>query len=286
MKSSSSTIPLVALRQTLGLFLGQALLARHVLGAAAEQDVGAAAGHVGGDGHVVLAAGLGHDLGFLRVVLRVQHDVPDAALAEQGGEPFGLLDRHGADQRRPARLLLLEDVVDDRVELFLLGPVDEVGLLDAAHHAVRRNRHHVEVVDLVELGRFGLGRARHARELLVLAEVVLEGDGGERLVLALDLHLLLRLDGLVQPVAPAAARHQAARELVDDHDAAVLDHVVHVQPVQRVGAEPLLDVVEQRHVDRVVQAAGVRHQAMAEHLLGLGHAASRSASPSCASRRR
>jgi hypothetical protein len=51
----------------------------------------------------------------------------------------------------------------------------------------------------------------HARQLLVLAEVVLEGDGGERLVLALDLHLLLGLDGLVQPVAPAAAGHQAAR---------------------------------------------------------------------------
>ena len=45
---------------------------------------------------------------------------------------------------------------------------------------------HVEVVDLAELGRLGLGGAGHARQLVVHAEVVLEGDRGEGLVLALD----------------------------------------------------------------------------------------------------
>ena len=116
------------------------LLPRHVLGVAAEQDVGAAAGHVGGDRDVVLAAGLRDDLGFLRVVLRVQHDVLDAALLEQRRQPLRLLDRDGADQRRPARRLLLEDVVDDRLVLLALGPVDEVRLLDPLQRAVRRNR--------------------------------------------------------------------------------------------------------------------------------------------------
>ena len=130
----------------------------------------------------------------------------------------------------------------------------------------------VEVVDLGELRRLGFGGAGHARQLLVLAEVVLEGDGGERLVLALDLHLLLGLDRLVQAVAPAPARHQAAGELVDDDDAAVLDHVVDVEPEQRVRAQRLVDVVEQRHVGRVVEAVRAGHQPMREHLLGLGHA--------------
>ena len=84
--------------------------------------------------------------------------------------------------------------------------------------AVGRNRHHVELVDLRELLRFGIGRAGHAGELLVHAEVVLEGDGGQRLVLALDLDPFLGLHRLVQAVAPAAARHQPAGELVDDDD--------------------------------------------------------------------
>ena len=44
----------------------------------------------------------------------------------------------------------------------------------------------VELVDLQELFRFGFGRTGHAGELLVHAEVVLEGDRGERLVFLLD----------------------------------------------------------------------------------------------------
>ena len=78
--------------------------------------------------------------------------------------------------------------------------------------------HHVEVVDLLELDRFGVRRAGHAGELLVHAEIVLEGDRRERLVLAFDLDVFLGLDRLVQPVAPAPARHQPAGELVDDDD--------------------------------------------------------------------
>ena len=93
---------LLALGQLLGNFLGQALVPGRVLGVAAQQDVRAAAGHVRRDRHVVLVTGLRDDLGLLRVILGVQHDVPDAALLEQGREPLGLLDRDRADERRPA----------------------------------------------------------------------------------------------------------------------------------------------------------------------------------------
>ena len=65
---------------------------------------------------------------------------------------------------------------------------------------------------------------------------------------------------------------RAAGELVDDDDAAVLDHVVDVEAEQRVRAQPLMDVVEQRHVGRVVEAVRLGHEAMRQHLLRLGHA--------------
>src|SRR5256886_9945195 len=52
---------------------------------------------------------------------------------------------------------------------------------------------------------------------LFRSEVVLESDGGERLVLALDLDAFLGFHGLVQAVAPAAPRHQASGELIDNH---------------------------------------------------------------------
>ena len=132
-----------------------------------------------------------------------------------------------------------------------LRPVDDVRVLHPDEGAVRGDGQDLELVDLVELGGLRLRRARHARELPVHAEVVLEGDGGEGLVLALDLHLLLGLHRLVEPVRPAPAGHEAARELVDDHDLPVLHHVVDVALEERVRAQALVDVVEHVHVRRV-----------------------------------
>ena len=147
-----------------------------------------------------------------------------------------------------------------------LRAVDRVRLFDAPQRLVRRNDDDVELVDLGELFRFGLGRAGHARQLLVLAEVVLEGNGRERLVLALDLHLFLGLDRLVQTVAPAAPGHETAGELVDDDDLAVLDHVVDVELEDRVRAQRLFDMVLDVRVLHVVQVAAV--EAVREIFLG------------------
>ena len=66
--------------------------------AGAEFDVGAAAGHVGGDGDGAALAGAGDDLGFLLVVLGVEDGVDDALPLEHAGEVFA--DFHG-DRCRP-----------------------------------------------------------------------------------------------------------------------------------------------------------------------------------------
>ena len=79
---------LLSLGQPLDNLIAQRLLPRHELGVAAEQNVGAAASHVGGDRHRGLAAGLRDDLRFLRVELGVQHDVLDAAQLQQLREPL------------------------------------------------------------------------------------------------------------------------------------------------------------------------------------------------------
>jgi hypothetical protein len=59
--------------------------------------------------------------------------------------------------------------------------------------------------DRHQLGGLGLGRTGHARELVVEAEVVLQRDRGESLVLVLDLDILLGLDRLVHALVVAAA---------------------------------------------------------------------------------
>ena len=126
------------------------------------------------------------------------------------------------------------------------------------HGHVGRDLDDLELVDVEELVGLGRGRAGHAGELLVEPEIVLERDGGQRLVLGLDLHVLLRLERLVQALRIAAARHHAAGELVDDDDFVVADDVVLVALEQRVGAQRLVDVVHQGGVGGVVERAFLR----------------------------
>ena len=183
-----------------------------------------------------------------------------------GREVLALLDRHGADEDRLPLGMALGDVVDDGVVLRHLGAVDEVGLVLADHRPVGRDRHDAQLVDRVELGGLGLGRAGHARELVVHAEVVLQGDRGERLVLVLDLDTLLRLDRLVHALVVAAPREHAAGVLVDDEDLAVHDDVVLVLLEQLLGLDGVVEVADQRGVDRVVEVVD------AEEVLDLGDA--------------
>ncbi len=226
---------------------------RHALRIAAELDVGAATGHVRGDRHAALSAGLGDDLGFARVVLRVQDLVLDALVLEEPAHDVGLLDRGRPDEDRLSLLVRGADVRHHRVELLALVLVDDVVAIVAHHGLVGRDDDDVEVVDLLELLRLGLGRARHAGELLVHAEVVLEGDRRVGLALLLDRELLLRFDGLVESVGPTSPVHEPARVLVDDHDLAAEHHVVAVALEERVRLQRLAHVVEDLHVVRVVE---------------------------------
>ena len=90
--------------------------------------------------------------------------------------------------------------------------------------------------------------------LLVEPEVVLQRDGRQGLVLLLDLDALLGLDGLVHALVVAAAVQDAAGELVDDQDlAVVVDDVVLVLAVELLGLDGVVQVADQRGVDRLVE---------------------------------
>ena len=115
------------------------------------------------------------------------------------------------------------------------------------------NFQHFEIVDVLELVGLGRRGAGHAGELLVHAEIILERDRGERLVLRLDRLMLLGLERLMQAFRIAPARHHAAGELVDDDDLAVAHDVVLVALEQLVRAQRLIDVVHDRDVLDVVE---------------------------------
>ena len=138
---------------------------------------------------------------------------------------------------------MLFDFVDHRVVFFAPRLVDAIVGILARDRPVRRNHVHVELVNVVKLGRLGLGGAGHAGEFLIKPEIILNRDRRQGLRFAIDLHAFLGFDRLMQSVAPAPARHFAAGEFVDDDDLVLLDDVLHVLVEQAVGAEQIRNIV-------------------------------------------
>ena len=253
------------------------------IGIAAQHDVGAAAGHVGGDGDLRRAPGLGHDLGLARVLLGVQHVVRDL-LPLQHRREAAPSSRPTSCRRGSAGPWRVRSFTSLRIAWYFSFAVMKTWSFRSLRTIGRcvGMSDRLEVVDRRELEGLRVRRARHARELLVEAEVVLERDRGERLALVLDRDAFLGLHRLVQAVGPAPALHHAAGELVDDHHLVVLHHVVLVAVVERVRADARVQVVHQHDVRRVVEARALGEQPRARHdLLGVLVARSESVTVCC-----
>ena len=249
-------------------------IARHEFRVPAEQNIGTAAGHVGCDRDLSFTSGLRDDLGLFLVILGVQYDVFDTGALQHGAELFRTIDGDRADQCRLALFGALLDLFDNGFEFLALGSIDDVGLLDAPHLAIRGNDGDVEFIDFPKFFRFGFRSTGHAGKLLVHAEIILEGDRRERLVFLLDAESLFGFDSLMKTITPAASRHQAAGELIDNDDLAFLHDILDIALVQRVRAQRLVDVVQDfhvRHVGKIIH--GQKIFAAAEAFFGQCHGA-------------
>ena len=215
-------------------------------------DVGTAARHVGGDGHLSRTAGFGHDLRFQLVLLGVQDVVFDPAQFEHTAQQLRNLDRRRTDEYRTARFDQPHDFVDHGVVFLALGLVDQIFAVVAQDRFVGRDDHDVELVDAPELRSLRLGRTGHTGQLVIHAEIVLQGDRGEGLRRRFDLHALLGFDGLVQAVRIAAPVEDTPRLFVDDLHLVVHHHVFDVFLEHGVGFQQLVDRVHALRLDRIV----------------------------------
>ena len=137
----------------------------------------------------------------------------------------------------------IPNIFDDGVELVFLREVDQIRAVFALHRSVRGDDHHFETIDLLKLVRFGISRTRHAGQLLIHAEEVLKGDRGDRLVLFANLDTLFRLNGLMQPIRPTAARHRSTGKLIDNDDFAIADDIFHVLMVQTMSPQSRIQMM-------------------------------------------
>ncbi len=195
-------------------------------------------------------------------------------LLEQLGNGLGFFDGDGPHQHRLPTLVILPDAVGQGIvflqnavdhgrEFFALGTIDHVGMLFADQRTVGRDHHDVQVVNFGKLRSFRLRRPGHAGQFLVHAEIILKRDGGQRLILALDLHAFLGFHRLVQTVRPAPPGHLSPGKFIHDDHFTVFNDVVHVFAIQRVRAHRLIHVVHDVDVRRV------RHVGQPEQTLAL-----------------
>ena len=156
--------------------------------------------------------------------------------------------------------------------LLVLGAIDLVVFVEARHRHVGRDFHDLELVDVEQFVGFGQRGTGHAGELFVHPEIVLERDRGQRLVFRLHLHMLLGFQRLMQAFGIAPALHHAAGELVDDDDLVVADDVILVAREQRVRAQRLVDVMNDRDVLDVVERIALELAGIAQQRFDLFHA--------------
>lgn len=104
----------------------------HLLDIAAEHDVCAPPGHIGGDGDHAGAARLRHDLSFAGMLLGIEHLMRQLLALEQLGDDLRVFDRGGTHQDRLPAFMAIPNVGDSGVVLFGRGFVDPIELIVAA----------------------------------------------------------------------------------------------------------------------------------------------------------
>ncbi len=201
---------------------------------------------------------------------------------EAFAEALGMFHRGGAHQLRAAPHVIGQHLLRDGAQLAFLGAVDHIGVILAPpekglfafvfrtgvigvavvllvlgfhRHQGGFGRHGLviqvggdgqdfQLVDLGEFFRFGEGRTGHTGQLVVHAEVVLQGDGGVGDVFRLHLDALFGLHGLVQPFGPAPPRHKTAGEFIHNHHLARLHQIILVFLVEELGAQGLFQIAQ------------------------------------------
>ena len=176
-----------------------------------------------------------------------------ALLLQKFRKQLGLFNGHCAHQNGLTTIIGFFDRLGDCAKFVLRIFVELVVLVNALDWQVRWYFNNVELVDLMEFACFSCGGSRHARQLWIHAEIILECNGRQRLVFWLNLHAFFRLDGLVKPVRPAASVHHTTGKFVDDDNFTLFHNVINVAFEHHIGFERLVQMMHNQRVFIVIQ---------------------------------
>ena len=115
-----------------------------------------------------------------------------------------------------------------------------------------RDFDNIQSIDITKFTGFRHCSTRHAGQFRIKSKIVLEGNGGEGLILVLNLDTLFCFECLMQAFRVAPAFHHTTGELVDNDDLIVFDDIVGVDLEQCVGFKGLINVMHDRNIVDVV----------------------------------
>ena len=220
---------------------GQTALLLH---AGSQLDIGTTTGHVGGNRDGSRLTGFGNDVSLLLVQLGIQYVVLDMTAGQNRGKQLGCLHIGRANQNRTSLFVQFQNLVHHCRILFTLGLINQILRIDSCNRTVGWNHNHIQFIDVPELAGLGFGGTRHTGQLLVHSEIILQGDGGIGLRGGFHLHILLRLNGLMQSVRITAPFHNTTCLFINDFHFIVDDDVFHILLEHRISFQQLLNSVD------------------------------------------
>ena len=243
-----------------GVGIGCNRLENFELDIAAQLNIGPATGHVGCNRHRAQLAGIGDNLRLLFVLAGVQNIVLHTGLRQHLRQEFRLLDRGRPHQNRLSLFVGGFDLVHHGLIFFLAGAIDLIVLVNTGDRFVGWHFHHAQIVDLGKFLGFGGGGAGHAAQLVIQAEVILEGHRGQRHVFRLNLAAFLRFDRLMKPVRQTAPGHHAAGKFVNQHHFVVANDIILVAGEQLMGFQRVVHMMNDGGAFRIVKRLALGQQ--------------------------
>ena len=131
------------------------------------------------------------------MLLGIKHFVLYLAHVEHLAEQLGYFNRRCTNEHRAALFAQVFNLVDNGSVLFSCRFVHAVVHVVTCDGAVGGNFHHVKFVDVPKLACLGRCSTRHTRQLVVHAEVVLQGYGCEGLRGGLHFDVFFGLNSLM-----------------------------------------------------------------------------------------
>ena len=173
------------------------------------------------------------------MVNRIQHRCRHLLFSQQAGQGFAGLHAAHADQHGTGCALHGHHLLRHGCPFFFGSDHQVCGQVDGQARAVGGYARHAHAVDAPQLVHRLPHRARTARQPLKAPKKGLKAHLAHRLIGVGDGQALLGLDGLVQTCGQGAPGCHAARELIEQHDLALVHQVLVPDPKETMHLQSL-----------------------------------------------